>query len=74
MPGRPAPLLVTREMVQGMRPGSVVVDLAAESGGNVEGSVPGQDMTSSREPMERRYLPRLESPVTKVPRPGTPRG
>ncbi|MFF1882067.1 Re/Si-specific NAD(P)(+) transhydrogenase subunit alpha [Pseudarthrobacter sp. NPDC058196] len=44
VPGRPAPLLVTREMVQGMRPGSVVVDLAAESGGNVEGSLPGQDI------------------------------
>lgn len=44
VPGRPAPLLVTREMVQGMRPGSIVVDLAAESGGNVEGSVPGQDL------------------------------
>ena len=44
VPGRPAPLLVTREMVQGMRPGSVVVDMAAESGGNVEGSVPGQDI------------------------------
>ncbi|XAS67347.1 Re/Si-specific NAD(P)(+) transhydrogenase subunit alpha [Micrococcaceae bacterium Sec5.7] len=44
VPGRRAPLLVSREMVQGMRPGSVVVDLAAESGGNVEGSVPGQDV------------------------------
>ncbi|MFJ6027026.1 Re/Si-specific NAD(P)(+) transhydrogenase subunit alpha [Pseudarthrobacter sp. NPDC092424] len=44
VPGRPAPLLVTREMVQDMRPGSVVIDLAAESGGNVEGSVPGQDI------------------------------
>ncbi|WP_247048557.1 Re/Si-specific NAD(P)(+) transhydrogenase subunit alpha [Arthrobacter rhizosphaerae] len=44
VPGRRAPLLVTREMVQGMRPGSVVVDLAAESGGNVEGSVPGEDL------------------------------
>ena len=44
VPGRPAPLLVTREMVQGMCPGSVVVDLAAESGGNVEGSAPGQDI------------------------------
>lgn len=44
IPGRPAPLLVTREMVQGMRPGSVVVDLAAESGGNVEGVVPGADI------------------------------
>ncbi|KSU70719.1 NAD(P) transhydrogenase subunit alpha [Pseudarthrobacter enclensis] len=43
VPGRPAPLLVTRGMVQGMRAGSVVVDLAAESGGNVEGVVPGED-------------------------------
>lgn len=44
VPGRRAPLLVSREMVQGMRPGSVVIDLAAESGGNVEGSVPGEDL------------------------------
>jgi NAD(P) transhydrogenase subunit alpha len=44
VPGRPAPLLVTRGMVQGMRAGSVVVDLAAESGGNVEGVVPGEDI------------------------------
>ena len=44
VPGRRAPLLVTTEMVQGMRAGSVVVDLAAESGGNVEGVVPGQDI------------------------------
>jgi NAD(P) transhydrogenase subunit alpha len=42
VPGRPAPLLVTREMVERMKPGSVVVDLASESGGNVEGSVPGE--------------------------------
>jgi H+-translocating NAD(P) transhydrogenase subunit alpha len=42
VPGRPAPLLVTREMVEKMRPGSVVVDLAAESGGNVELSVAGE--------------------------------
>ena len=42
IPGRPAPLLVTRSMVEGMQPGSVVVDLAAESGGNVEGSVAGE--------------------------------
>ncbi|WP_082979125.1 Re/Si-specific NAD(P)(+) transhydrogenase subunit alpha [Arthrobacter sp. B6] len=44
VPGRHAPLLVSRQMVQAMRPGSVVVDLAAESGGNVEGSVPGVDI------------------------------
>jgi NAD(P) transhydrogenase subunit alpha len=36
IPGRPAPLLVTRAMLATMRPGSVVVDLAAESGGNCE--------------------------------------
>ena len=42
IPGRPAPLLVTAEMVVRMRPGSVLVDLAAESGGNVEGSVAGE--------------------------------
>ncbi|MGN6780124.1 MAG: NAD(P) transhydrogenase subunit alpha [Marmoricola sp.] len=41
VPGRQAPLLVTREMVEQMKPGSVVVDLAAETGGNVEGSQPG---------------------------------
>jgi H+-translocating NAD(P) transhydrogenase subunit alpha len=41
VPGRRAPLLVTADMVAAMKPGSVVVDLAAESGGNVEGSEPG---------------------------------
>ncbi|WP_136612006.1 Re/Si-specific NAD(P)(+) transhydrogenase subunit alpha [Sinomonas albida] len=44
VPGRRAPLLVTRDMVAAMRPGSVVVDMAAEQGGNVEGSVAGQDV------------------------------
>lgn len=44
IPGRPAPLLVSADMVRAMRPGSVVVDLAAESGGNVEGSVAGEDV------------------------------
>lgn len=44
VPGRRAPLLVTRSMVAGMKSGSVVVDMAAESGGNVEGSVPGEDV------------------------------
>jgi NAD(P) transhydrogenase subunit alpha len=42
VPGRQAPLLVTREMVGAMGPGSVVVDLAAETGGNVEGAVAGE--------------------------------
>src|SRR5690554_4394238 len=44
IPGRAAPLLVTAEMVAGMRPGSVVVDLAAESGGNVQGVIAGEDV------------------------------
>ncbi|MFG1403165.1 Re/Si-specific NAD(P)(+) transhydrogenase subunit alpha [Xanthobacter sediminis] len=42
IPGRPAPRLLSAEMVASMRPGSVVVDLAVERGGNVEGSVAGQ--------------------------------
>jgi NAD(P) transhydrogenase subunit alpha len=42
VPGRKAPMLVTRAMVEQMRSGSVVVDLAAESGGNVEGAVAGE--------------------------------
>jgi NAD(P) transhydrogenase subunit alpha len=37
--GRPAPKIVSRDMVEAMKPGSVVVDMAVESGGNVEGSV-----------------------------------
>ena len=40
--GRPAPQIVSRDMVQAMRTGSVVVDMAVESGGNVEGSVLGE--------------------------------
>jgi len=42
VPGRRAPLLVTSAMVEQMKPGSVVVDLAAETGGNVEGAVAGE--------------------------------
>ena len=42
VPGRPAPRLVTKEMYAAMAEGSVIVDLAAESGGNVEGSKPGE--------------------------------
>jgi NAD(P) transhydrogenase subunit alpha len=42
IPGRPAPRLITKEMVDSMRPGSVIVDLAVERGGNVEGARPGE--------------------------------
>ena len=41
--GRKAPVLVTTDMVEAMQPGSVIVDMAAETGGNVEGSVAGQE-------------------------------
>lgn len=42
IPGRPAPVLVTEEMVKAMKPGSVIVDLAAPQGGNCPLTVPGQ--------------------------------
>jgi len=42
IPGRPAPRLISDSQLASMRPGSVVVDLAVEQGGNVEGSVPGE--------------------------------
>ncbi len=42
IPGRPAPRLITAAMVASMRPGSVIVDMAAANGGNVEGVVPGR--------------------------------
>jgi NAD(P) transhydrogenase subunit alpha len=42
IPGRPAPVLVTRAMVESMRPGSIIVDLAVEQGGNCELSRPGE--------------------------------
>jgi H+-translocating NAD(P) transhydrogenase subunit alpha len=44
IPGRPAPRLVTDEMVASMKPGSVIVDMAAEMGGNVEGTEPGKEV------------------------------
>ncbi len=42
IPGKPAPKLITREMVDSMTPGSVIVDLAAQNGGNCEYTVPGE--------------------------------
>ncbi len=46
VPGRPAPRLVTADMIATMQPGSVVVDLASETGGNVEGTKPGEIITT----------------------------
>ena len=45
IPGRPAPRLISDAQIATMRPGSVIVDLAVESGGNVEGSVAGEIVT-----------------------------
>jgi NAD(P) transhydrogenase subunit alpha len=47
IPGRPAPRLVSAAMVASMKPGSVLVDLAVERGGNVEGAVPGKVTTTA---------------------------
>jgi NAD(P) transhydrogenase subunit alpha len=46
VPGRPAPRLVSAEAVHGMKPGSVVVDLAGEAGGNCELTRPGETYTT----------------------------
>lgn len=46
IPGRQAPILVTKAMLETMRPGSVLIDLAVERGGNVEGAKPGEIVTT----------------------------
>src|SRR5262249_42363026 len=47
IPGKPAPRLITADMVRQMRPGSVIVDLAAETGGNCELTKPGEKIGAS---------------------------
>jgi NAD(P) transhydrogenase subunit alpha len=47
VPGRTAPRLMTQAMVDSMEPGTIIVDLAAETGGNVEGSKPGEIVTTA---------------------------
>ncbi|MET8152455.1 Re/Si-specific NAD(P)(+) transhydrogenase subunit alpha [Actinoplanes sp. NPDC049668] len=47
IPGRPAPTLITAAMVATMKPGSVIVDMAAANGGNVEGAVAGEVVTTA---------------------------
>ncbi len=46
IPGRAAPILITADMVASMKPGSVIVDMAAQNGGNVEGTVAGEVVTT----------------------------
>ncbi len=55
IPGRPAPLLITRAMVESMAPGSVIVDLAAERGGNVELTQPGKVVDPQRRDHRRLH-------------------
>jgi len=47
IPGRPAPRLITKAMIKTMKPGSVLMDLAIERGGNVEGAKPGEIVTTA---------------------------
>jgi len=49
IPGKPAPRLITAPMVASMKPGSVIVDMAAASGGNVEGTVPGEAIVTANQ-------------------------
>jgi len=49
IPGRPAPRLISAEMIAAMKPGSIVVDLAVERGGNVEGAVAGKVVTTKND-------------------------
>jgi len=44
VPGKKAPVIITRAMVEAMKPGAIVVDMAAEGGGNVEGTVAGEEV------------------------------
>jgi H+-translocating NAD(P) transhydrogenase subunit alpha len=62
VPGRPAPSLVTASMVAAMRPGSVIVDLAAEAGGNCELTVPGETVVREGVTIAGSRLPAAGTP------------
>jgi NAD(P) transhydrogenase subunit alpha len=67
VPGRKAPRIVSRAMVESMKVGSVVLDMAAESGGNVEGSVPGETVEiGAARVIGVRNLPAALAPATTV--------
>ena len=71
IPGRPAPRLITRDMVASMKPGSVIVDLAAERGGNCELTEPGRIVEANGVKVSGGSTSRETSPST--PRASTPR-
>jgi NAD(P) transhydrogenase subunit alpha len=58
IPGRPAPRIITAEMVASMKPGSVIVDMAAANGGNVEGTVKDQAIVTDNGVTIIGYTPR----------------
>jgi NAD(P) transhydrogenase subunit alpha len=67
IPGRKAPRIITGAMVASMKPGSVVLDMAAESGGNVEGSLPGEIVQAGGVTiLGARNLPARLAPATTV--------
>ena len=67
IPGRKAPVLVTEEMMHQMALGSVIVDLAAETGGNCELSRPGENARGGRRHAHRREEPgRARCPCTRA--------
>ena len=66
IPGRPAPILITAEGVRNMKPGSVIVDLAGESGGNCELTEGGGDGRGGR---RQDHRPARTSPATWPPTP-----
>jgi H+-translocating NAD(P) transhydrogenase subunit alpha len=67
VPGRKAPRIVAAEMVRSMKPGSVVLDMAAESGGNVEGSKPGKTVdVGGVKVVGVKNLPSRIAPATTV--------
>jgi H+-translocating NAD(P) transhydrogenase subunit alpha len=67
IPGRKAPRIITADMVKSMKPGAVVLDMAAESGGNVEGSKPGKTVTvGGVKLIGARNLPARIAPATTV--------
>src|SRR5246127_1913024 len=68
IPGRPAPRLISAEMVQSMRPGSVIVDLAVERGGNVEGVKPDAvtDVKGAKIVGYRNVPGRLAAPASSL--------
>jgi NAD(P) transhydrogenase subunit alpha len=67
VPGRKAPRIVTAEMVASMKPGAVVLDMAAESGGNVEGSRAGEVVAANGVSIiGARNLPARLAPATTV--------